>query len=312
MSWTIFTMVYNDYQLLRNFIESVYCNVDPNSWDRLLVLDDFSEIGGRLREYENFLIEHEEKIDVINFPEYRCMNHYMRERGRKPNLGHGSSFNMAIGKMETDYALYLDVDCIFLKSAYDILHDLTKAFEKDSDVMAAGQLFGTKERKTYSEKFNFYHGPAGRDSKAGGYVGPSSGAVRLSGWAEEKIPYFDTSRLPNLFNQVSEGIFHRGGKIYSYPWFTEMKILHLGRGIVRRMSEEDRGLKDTDWFVFCKDFHGRHGPRFGPEDLRSHHYGRGFINMTSAEYREYLKYKGDKPFEIVNPPLDERFVYTVD
>jgi len=319
--WTIFTMVYEDYNLLRNFIESILANVDPKTYSKIIILDDYSRIDTKLREYEEYLSK-DRRFEVITFPEYRLMAHYteeihMRESDPKNfNLGHGGAFNYAIKYFDTEFVLYLDVDSIFLESARNILQNLTDIFRLDEKIMAVGQLFGTiEEGIIYDSNFKFYHVQAGRDSVAGGFLGPSAGALRVSGWRDGFIPKFvDDRTLPNLFNRCCEAIFENGGKTASYPWFTKMEILHLGRGIVRRWLEDRRDdiEGDADWFVFCNDFVKAHGPRLSEGQLVSNHYGRGFVRMTSREYRDYIEYKGSKPFEVVNPPLDERFVYTVD
>lgn len=309
-------MIYNDYELLRDFVESALNNLDPQSWESILILDDYSKTNTKLREYENYL-EQDDRFNIISFSEHRLMRHYMAGSdsvdNEEKNLGHGAGFNMGISKVGTEFMLYLDVDCIFLRKSKEMLNEMSEMFDKHPDVMAAGQLFGVNGRAIYEGRFKFFHGPADRDSTAGGFLGPSSGAFRMSGWNEKELPLLSTDRLPNLLTRFSSEVFLSGFKIGSYPWFTEMRILHLGRGIVRRYSEEQRGIPEPDWFVFCKDFHGQHGPRFGLEDLRSNHYGRGFINMTSREYRNYLKERGEKPFEEINPAIDEgAFVYTVD
>ena len=41
--FTIVTSVYNEYELLRQFVESILHNVDPNSYDKIIIVNDFSK-----------------------------------------------------------------------------------------------------------------------------------------------------------------------------------------------------------------------------------------------------------------------------
>jgi len=121
-------MVYNDYELLRQFVESALHNLDPKSWSRILILDDYSRLDTRLREYEEYL-RLDSRFKIINFLEHRRMNHYMDSEEHlanwrhhfettELNLGHAGGFNLGIDQVETEFMFYLDVDTVFLRKAY--------------------------------------------------------------------------------------------------------------------------------------------------------------------------------------------------
>ena len=317
--FTIFTMTYNDYELTRQFVESIFHHVNPDTYKEILIIDDYSDPNGRLREYEEYL-KTLPKIKVINFSEHRRMKYYMDGFensfvNKEPNLGHGACFNIALQHITTPYVFYVDVDMMFLKSSFRILSDMTKTFERFPNVLAMGQLFGIDDsnQREIRRKFKFFMLQKGRHSGAGGFIGPSAGALRLEGFTKHGLKRFSEAKLPYLFNQYCMYLFKAGFSTYNFPYFTNLLLLHLGKGVVRRyVSEMKRGDTEESWFVFCRDFHGAHGPRRTPESLTAHHYGRGFIKQTSERFWQSIRQKYKAPFDQLQEPLDESLIYTVD
>jgi glycosyltransferase involved in cell wall biosynthesis len=310
-------MTYNDYYLTRQIVESILHHVDPKSYKEILILDDYSDPKGRLRQYEEYL-KTVDKIRVINFDEHRRMSYYMdgvahQFENEKSNLGHGRGMNLGIKESTTEFIFYLDIDCIFLSKSKNMLFEMAEHFDKNPKVLGMGQLFGIdgERGKIVDKYFEFFMPQKHRNALAGGFVGPSAGAFRVSTWRNNLISPFRECKLGYLFNWVSRDILDHGYQTLSYPYFTDLQILHLGKGVVRTQVGKMNG-NPNDWFVFCKEFHTIHGSRYGEKNLGGHHYGRGFVNMTSEEYYRYLEQKFGIPFDQRQPPLDEDLIYTID
>ena len=317
--FTIFTMTYNDYELTRQFVESIFHHVNPDTYKEILIIDDYSDPNGRLREYEEYL-KTLPKIKVINFSEHRRMKYYMdgfenNFVDKEPNLGHGACFNIALQHITTPYVFYVDVDTMFLKSSFRILSDMTKTFERFPNVMAMGQLFGVDDsnQREIRRKFKFFMPQKGRYTGAGGFIGPSAGALRLEGFTKHGLKRFSEAKLPYLFNQYCMYLFKAGFSTYNFPYFTNLLLLHLGKGVVRRyVSEMKRGDTEESWFVFCRDFHKAYGSLKASGILVAHHYGRAFLDVPSKEHKNYMEWIYKAPFDQIQEPLNEELIYTVD
>jgi len=128
--FTIISSVYNEYELLRQFIESIITNVDPNTYDQVIIVDDYSKRKGILREYENYVNKAYDKINIILHDEYRHAAFYQSDwmssktisqnfdyrlfESSLSNNGVMKSYQMALEYVNTDFVIVLDTDCVFL------------------------------------------------------------------------------------------------------------------------------------------------------------------------------------------------------
>jgi hypothetical protein len=325
--FTIFTMIYNEYEQLRQFIESIFNNLNPESYSKILILDDHSNPSGKLREYENYLENtYPNLIRIIKFDEYRRIHEYsnkimeQKKIGKRfkyneftdeePNLGIVRSFHLGAKEIDTEYTFFCHVDTFFTKNAYNMLTEVEELFETHPKCQAMGQLWGVDDKNDpieYFSPFEFYYSRDGHNIPHGGLVASIFGFFRTD--MLNKIRIAASDRPGNTFTHYSRELYKAGYSIINYPCFSKLQIIHLGRGIVRRLThpeEEDIG------FTFCKDIRskgGLDGPRRG-DKLLNKMYGWGFINMTNNEYMEYLRTTYKKPFEEIQPTLGMDKIFT--
>ena len=133
MNFSIVTTVYNDYELLRQLVESVqrYCK----GWWDMIIFDDYSNPNSKLREYENYLNGVSDNgITVITHDEYRAPHMHKRVYTtfteefveapidlsiydtEEPNMGHAYALKEAIKHTDplTQFVFQCDCDTIFL------------------------------------------------------------------------------------------------------------------------------------------------------------------------------------------------------
>lgn len=331
-NWTIVTTVYNEYALLRQLIESIQHHVDPNTYEEIIVLDDYSKHDGKLREYENYL-KTENKFNVITYDQYRYMAGYQDELyGKKvisphgfdyrvyesdrPNMCHAKALTEAVKHVKTEFVLCVDIDIIFLQNSKDLLIRLEEQFRQHDKAMICGQAIGIKSseiRENY-EKFDF--DTLGRSSRAGGQISSMGCALRMDIWNKHNLgPIFpldmdDNKRMSGAFNRLHIAIFESEFCTLSYPIYSEKNLFHVGKGVAKP------NIKCSDTrliYGFCNEFVGKYGSRFGPDKLTDYQTGSHIVNMGHDVYKRYMIEKFEKTsFIEIQPPIDESLIVPVE
>jgi len=330
MKFSIVTTTYNDYELLRQLVESVLNNVDPDSYKEIIVMDDYSKKDGRLRAYEEYLNANNPKVRVILHDEYRYSHlyqyklfmdkvtnkefDYQKLDSLEPNMGHPYALNEVMKYVETDYVFEADCDCVFLSKAGSMLFEMEKLFDENEKVLGIGQVAGEKihEKKIFDK--NFIWKSRGRNAGSGGYVSQCASALRTSAWKEHEIyvvpprhfKHIDEKVTASALNFFHEYLYIKGFQTMNYPVFSEGNMIHLGGGFVKR-SPGGRYV-----FGFCRDFPAPYGPRRDVHKLESWHMGRYYIDMKYNDYIKELKEKYENPFAEIQPSLDETKLKSLD
>lgn len=311
--FTIFTMIYEDYYMLRQFVESIYNNVDRDSYERILILDDYSNPEGKLREYEKWLENYDRKVKIICFDEFRRLKHYSKDNGLKENLGVGRAFDLSMEYVDTDYLFYADADSIFLKKSKNILNILSNLLDEYEYVQIVGQMRGVEGSDIIEiyKWFNYYDNRTLRIEPNGGDIGPVVAALRMGAFKVLGLKIDSGFKLGATFGYFTRCLMELNKfTALSFPIFTDMYMLHLGGGIIRRLvNDKEIG------FIFLKDILPTRGTMSGPRSggkLHNRFYGRGLINLTNENYINYIKELYGEPFNKIQNSIDENLVYTID
>jgi len=321
--FSIVTTTYNDYELLRQFVESVLNNVNPDSYKELIVMDDYSNKNGTLREYEKYLNTEVDKVRVILHDEYRYPHMYKYKEFKnkvvngsfdyrdydsdKANMGHAYSLNEVMKYVETDYVFQADCDCIFMEDSKDMLFEIAKLFEENEKVLGIGQATGTRTNDIVIFGDRFKWNSRGRSVGGGGYVSQCASALRTSAWKEHDIyvvrpNHFkreDEKVTTSALNFFHEYLYEKGFQTMNYPVFSAGKMIHLGGGFVKRSP----GGKYV--YGFCRDFVAPYGPRRLHGSFESWHMGRYIIDMDYDEYVKKLKEDYKSPFGEIQSTINK-------
>ena len=73
--FSIVIPVYDQYELFRQCYEAIINHVNPDTYKEIIVVDDYSDPKGRLREYLKFIDVNNSKIKVIKFDVHKASFH---------------------------------------------------------------------------------------------------------------------------------------------------------------------------------------------------------------------------------------------
>lgn len=327
MRFTILTTVYNEYELLRQLIESILVNVDGSTYAEIIIVDDYSFTDVKLREYENYLTDTYDKIKVINFDESRP-SVYTAEQGynrdntnfslydstknlndsdidptKHFNFGPVYAIQKGLEEVKTEFVLVVDTDIIFLKNCKTVLNDIAKEFDKNKKVMSLGQVVGlnSNEKEVCKNQVESKTSTRLRGGLSGG-VSPMANACRMDAWNKHNLEKF--TKGPTILGWSNSlflnDIFDKGFYTSNYPLFSFPYLVHLGAGTV---SSQLPGRKDNGCsFGFCKTIkQKKYGGRVGVDNIIDWYSGRYIIDIDPIEYRSLLEEKYNSEFSTIIP-----------
>lgn len=325
---TIVCTVYNEYELLRQLIESIFARVYSYLYEEIIIVDDYSKYGGRLREYEDYLFTLP-KVKMINHDEYRYMVHYQKgdyiekrieEKGgfdyrkydsNRGNLGHARAIWKGLREVKTEFALVIDIDCVLLSGFGGGLTEPLEYFDKNPKIIAAGQGTGINTNKIIEMKKRFKCAIPGITG-GGGYVSPMITMLRMDAWNEyglaSMVPPAPQQKMGWPYNCLFEDSFNKGYVNLNYPYLSRGHVLHLGKGVARRNIGLDHDHERLISFGYCKDYHGRYGGRYGQNIIGGYYAGTKLINISSKELWEDMKGKYSTPFDEPQELFDEKLL----
>jgi glycosyltransferase involved in cell wall biosynthesis len=318
--FTIVTSVYNEYELLRQFVESILHNVDSNSYEKVIIVNDFSRKDTKLEEYCNYL-NTLEKFQVIMFPEYRHMLFYNQLNqdvdtfdktlfsNEKPNLGVMKSYQMALEYVQTPYVLICDTDIVFLKKFQSTLNEISKLYDKNQDVMTISQLVGHSSDDIFkSNKIGLKNMP-GENGGAGG-PSPMFSTFRVAAWTEHNIcPLCSTpgKRRGNGFIDFFLSVVGNKYQLMNFPFFSQEFVFHIGGGTARRNLHNKPGVSQKVRFGNVTDTAHNYGSRRANK-IYDYYAGAHLLKMTDEDFTNYLKEKYNTPFEVLSKPFSESLI----
>ena len=319
--FSIVTSVYNEYELLRQWVESILLNVDPNSYEKVIIIDDFSCKDTKLREYENYINTNLEKFEIVRFPEHRHMlfyNHLEQDPNTfdrnifdndKPNLGIMRAYQMALEMVQTEYVVMCDTDNVFLKGFQGALNQVSDLYDKNPDVMSISQLQGFSSNEIFkSNKVGLKNMP-GENGGAGG-PSPMFSTFRVAAWKEHKLcPLCSTPgrRRGNGFVDFFLSVI--GNKFYlmNFPFFSKDYVFHIGGGTARRNIHNKPGVPKKTRFGNVTDTSHRYASRCD-NSVCDYYAGAHLLKMKNDEFEKWMKHKYNTPFHEVQKPFDETLI----
>jgi glycosyltransferase involved in cell wall biosynthesis len=299
-TFTIVSSVYNQYELLRQFIESILYNVDSESYEKVIIIDDFSNPSGKQREYENYINSHYDKFKIITFNEERPPRYYSEIPGKASSLGVVNSYQLALESVTTDYVIICDTDCVFLSKFKSTLNQISQLFEEHPNVMAISQLVGHSSNEIFESDIVGLKNMPAENGGAGG-PSPMFTAFRVVAWTEHNIaPIASTpgQRRGNGFIDFFLSVIGNGFKIMNFPFFSGDYVFHIGGGTARRSVNKSLG------YGHLKDCGYRYA---ATADAFVHDYYAGAhkIDMTSVAFTNYLVNKYNIPIDKLASTFDE-------
>ena len=299
--FTIVSSVFNQYELLRQFVESINYNVDPDTYEEVIIIDDFSDCNGKLREYENHINVNFPKIKIINFNESRPIRHF-HKGPEKTSMGVMCSYQMALEYVKTPYVLVCDTDIVFLSKFGSILNKISELYDNHPNVMSISQLQGHSSDEIFESNTI---GTKNMPVENGGAGGPSPmfSTFRIAAWTDHNIaPLASTpgSKRGNGFMDFFLSTVDHGFKVMNFPFFSGEYVFHLGGGTARRCADPTKEVG----FGHLKECTYAYGPA---RDNYVHDYYSGAhkIDMTSKSFASYLKQKYNCPVDKPAKPFDE-------
>jgi glycosyltransferase involved in cell wall biosynthesis len=306
--FTIVSSVYNEYELFRQFIESIIHNVDPESYEKVIVVDDFSRHDTKLREYENYINANYPKFHIINFDEYRPARYYFTGDfssdnfdTTKTSLGVVCSYQMALEHVTTDYVILCDTDIVFLKKSKTLLSTLETLFDEHPDTMGISQLQGWSSDEIFESNLV---GSKRIPIDAGGVGGlsPMFSAFRIAAWTEHKLVPIASAphqKRASGFIDFFLSVIGHGFKVMNFPIYSEDYVFHLGGGTARRVNKETEigfghAKGCTYRYAACAD-----------GTVYDYYAGAHKINMDAKELVRFLQKKYDVPADQLAEPFDE-------
>jgi glycosyltransferase involved in cell wall biosynthesis len=322
-NFTIVIPVYNQYELLRQCVESMFRYI-KDTYHELIIIDDYSDPRGKLREYENYL-DTLQKIRVIKSDEYRLSvhcdgRHLACAQGRsdkelngvdltKSTRGHGYCIQTGINEAKTDYVFFMDADSVFLNNSQELLNCLEKQFSRYPNCIGIGQLAGlmTNDIVAIDKQFSYIMG--GITCNGGGSIGSPAFALKRLDKEGNLIKVLDRPKHKGwALSDFHREYFTKGYSVLNYPFFSQKKIFHIGGAILSyaRFGGES-GIENIK-FGMLKDGQP-YGGRRGTECMCDWYQGRYLLNMETNEYIHYLRDKYNTPFDQIQLPLDENLLY---
>jgi len=332
MATTIVIPVYNQYELFRQCIESIHHNMLHEA-EEIIIVDDYSDPDIPLKPYENYLAENIDKIRVIQSDEYRMSVHsggrYLdiaKKRGdqglnrmdiTKPTRGHGFALQTGINAAKTDFVMCLDADCVILKNAKEMLNEIEELFKSHPDIMCIGQLAGLMSNENTILKESFKYSMHGVGMNFGGCPGSPAFFCRINKDKDMEIkddrldpPVFANGPMHRgwALSAYVRDLFNQGYGVMNYPVFSQKKVFHVGGGILNAARfYGEAGIKNARWGML-KDGN-QYGGRRGPDVIADWYQGRYILDTQTRAYMKYLEDKYNKPFDQIQPSLDESLLY---
>lgn len=325
MRFTILTTVYNEYELLRQLIESILINVDVQTYVEIIIVDDYSFTDGKLREYENYLSKTYKTIKVINFKESRASVYCNQEGYNRDNTdfrlydstrniydkkdfnpsdhcnwGPSMAVQIGLDKVDTEFVLVVDTDVIFLKKCGTFLNNMAKEFDDNQRIMSMGQVIGLnsnevvlcKEQKKSKTSKTLRGGKSGE-------VSPMANACRMGAWLVHDLEPFARGKTITGWSNSHflRDVFKKKFYTLNFPLFSDGYLVHLGRGTV---SNQVPGRKNYGCdFGYCKTIPAtnRYGGRAGVGNIVDWYSGRYVVNLEPKIYRAMLEEKYSSSFD---------------
>lgn len=319
--FTIVSSVYNEYELLRQFIESIKYSVDPETYDKVVIVDDFSRKDGPLRKYENFINSSPDKFNIINFDEYRHVRWYqsgfaLKEVSSrfdwrvfdndKPNLGVCSAYQLALEHVKTEFVVICDTDCVFLSKFDDTLNQIAELYDQYPKAMAISQLQGHGSSDVFeSNTIGMKHMP--HLIKEAGGPSPMFSTFRIAAWTEHGlIPIASTPwrRRGYGFGDFNLSVVGMGYSFVNFPFYSKDYVYHIGGGTARR-NTFNKGNPIHPYGSAAN--RGHYEARVG-EFVHDWYSGAHYINMNSDTFTDYLKEKYKLPMNQMAAPFDEKML----
>lgn len=126
--FSIVTTTYQSYELTRQLVESIWHYLDPNSYEKIIIVDDYSDSNGKLREYlgwlkgnEKFCILVEDEFRYVDYYQYKWMEEKREDEFfnhkkfdiNKPTRGHLLSVLEGFEYVDTEFVFVMDMDTFF-------------------------------------------------------------------------------------------------------------------------------------------------------------------------------------------------------
>jgi len=328
LNWTIVITVYQEYEMTRQLIESIW-NYFPNV--PIILVDDYSDPKGKLREYEKFL--ETKGVEVINHNEFRSLLWYQNKwmeaeredeffdykkfTSEKKTDSHPVAAYEGLKRVISKYAFIIDMDSIVLEKAAGVLDELEELFIDNPKVMLIAERSYTKSLKTEvfrNEKELEMETVEGEERWGKGYINSAAAALNMEVFKKYKLGFVRSDYKERimggrkvtgvLFACIQRNIMKAGLSVAQYSFYGAKRFFHLGRSVIKKDADVTYG--------FCNDFSAPYGARRSLNSLVGWHGGRYYIDMTTKEYQEWLKKKYDKPFEEIQPIIDEKLLKPVD
>lgn len=330
MKTSIVMSVYNDYELLRQCMESVFQTIFDEI-EEIIIVDDYSNFVCKLRPYLEYLENKYNKIKVIRSDEYRLSIHAKYEhlriaisRGQKEldgmvqerqTMGHGYALQQGINVAESDIVFCIDQDIVLLQNSKGMIGEIHKLFADNPKVACISQLAGlmSNSLEIMKEAFRYKMG----DKLMGKIGGTPSGSIFflrrvLKDANGDQISLFNGPAHHGwLLSSYMPVFFENGYYTMNYPLFSQKKVFHCGGGSLKRARfGGEAGMKGIKYGMLRDG--NTYGGRIGHNDIAEWYQGRYILDMDTLEYISYLESKYDKPFDEMQPPLDENKLYVAN
>ena len=336
--WSIVITVYQKYELVRQLVESIWNFIDPDNYEKIIIVDDYSDPNGKLRQYLDWLKE-KEKFHIVMEDDFRYLHFYqynwIKDKRKdeffdyekfdleRPTRGHLPSVLEGCKYVDTEFVFVMDMDTFFLKGSESLFKRLEKEFDNREKVLIVGDSHYSKNYDPVEyDRLNlgvYYNEDLVRGH---GFVNTPACAIRTDSWKRynidmirpdwEKIRAATNRKLTGiLWGQFVPKLFEAGFHSLHYPIFGKRNVLHLGRSVIKRNTVDKAPIMYST-YGFCRDWFGPYGARKGPWELEDWRAGRCYVDMESEEYDKFLEQKYDKPFEAVQMPLSDELIKAVD
>jgi hypothetical protein len=316
--FSIVSSVYNEYEILRQFIESIIYNVDPETYEKVVIVDDFSWNKGILRKYENYINSKYDKLNIINFDEYRYARWYQNYNQPasetfdpslfdtdRSSLGVVKSYQLALEHVNTEFVVICDTDCVFLSKFKSTLNTIAKLYDEYPQVMSISQLQGHASDEIFESDIVGCKNMPGENGAAGG-PSPMFSTFRIEAWTKHHLVPIASDpgiRRGNGFIDFFLSVIARGFKVANFPFFSKDHVYHIGGGTARR-NTHNQGNPSKVGFGSLNATTYRYGAR-GDNYVYDYYAGAHRIDMHSDAFANYLKNKYNIPIDTLAEPFDE-------
>ena len=262
---TLVYTVHNNYLMFRASIELLLKHVPREQYNKILIMDDCSS-EKRLVDFLTYLSK-ESFIDVIKTGEPANLSFYNRSgRGRVPpdkdrnktkmSKGHGSSLNLAISKMDTEFMFAVDPDILFTEKSKDLIAELEKNIDQDEKIMVVGQLVGNISGPRICSAPFKGNAAMSISDRCGWHSFAATTFCKTAGWKKHKLPLLGNGGWPS--EEYSPALFKRGFKTSNHNIFRDKYLIHVGYTSLR-LSRESPDKK----FPFAQDGKSPWGSWYG-------------------------------------------------